>query len=156
MGEGESMASLRVLKGGTPGQVLPLDKPSIVIGREAKDCDYVIANQAVSRVHARIELAQGRHFIEDLKSRNKTYVNNNLIDARTPLNDQDRIKICDFLATYHADVPRAPLPEHMRPEQEEEVSSDGPSTVQAMLPRLQQHDLLVAQPAERLRALLEI
>src|SRR5215213_1072462 len=98
------MASLRVLKGGTPGQLLTLDKPRIVLGREAKDCDYVIPNQAVSRVHARIELVEGRHYIEDLKSRNKTYVNNKLIDARTPLNDQDRIKICDFLATFLADT----------------------------------------------------
>src|SRR6266568_1304299 len=97
------MASLRVLKGGTPNQLLPLDKPRIVLGREAKDCDYVIPNQAVSRVHAQITLVQGRHFIEDLRSRNKTYVNNKLVESKTPLNDNDRIKICDFLCNYHAE-----------------------------------------------------
>ena len=97
------MASLLVLKGGTPGQRLPLDKSTVVLGREAKDCDFVIPNQAVSRVHAQISLVQGRHYIEDLKSRNKTYVNNKLVDAKTPLNDNDRIKICDFLCTYHAE-----------------------------------------------------
>ena len=96
------MASLRVLKGGNPNQVLPLDKARIVLGREQKDCDYVIPNQAVSRVHAQISLVDGKHVIEDLKSRNKTYVNNKLVEAPTTLNDQDRIKICDFLATYHA------------------------------------------------------
>ena len=45
------MASLLVLKGSSPGQHLPLDKPELILGREAKDCDIVIANQAVSRVH---------------------------------------------------------------------------------------------------------
>src|SRR6476661_6868883 len=112
------MALLRVLKGGTPGQVLPLDKPTVVLGREAKDCDYVIPNQAVSRVHAQISLVDGRHYIEDLKSRNKTYVNNKLVEARTPLNDQDRIKICDFLCTFHSDSEKPtpmPLPREMRP-----------------------------------------
>src|SRR3954452_20138609 len=98
------MASLRVLKGGTPNQLLPLDKDRIILGREAKDCDYVIPNQAVSRVHAQITLVNGRHVIEDLRSRNKTYVNNKPVDTPVTLTDQDRIKICDFLATYHADT----------------------------------------------------
>src|SRR5436305_12604036 len=128
------MASLRVLKGGTPNQLLPLDKARVVLGREQKDCDYVIPNQAVSRVHAQITLVQGRHFIEDLKSRSKTYVNNKLVEAPTPLQDQDRIKICDFLATYYADAQgKAPLPEHMRPGADEDDGGDGPSTVQATI-----------------------
>ncbi len=151
------MASLHVLKGGTPGQTVALDKPRIVLGREAKDCDFVIANQAVSRVHAQISLIQGQHYIEDLKSRNKTYVNNRVVEAPTLLNDNDRIKICDFLATYQADAPsKAPLPEHFRPVGEEDFGADGPSTVQAQLPRMPQHELLVAQPADRLRALEQV
>jgi phosphoserine phosphatase RsbU/P len=151
------MASLRVLKGGTPNQLLPLDKPRIVLGREAKDCDYVIPNQAVSRVHAEIRLVGGQHVIEDLKSRNKTYVNNKLVDAPVPLNDQDRIKICDFLATYYADAAeKAPLPDHMRPTTPEEEAPDGPSTVQATISRMPQQQLLELQPADRLRALLEV
>src|SRR4051794_8649594 len=111
------MATLRVLKGGTPGQQLALDKPHIILGREAKECDYVIPNQAVSRVHAQISLVGGRHVIEDLKSRNGTSVNNRTVEAPVALNDQDRIKICDFLATYHADTTdKAPLPDFLRPD----------------------------------------
>jgi len=154
------MASLLVLKVGTPGQRLPLDKPTVVLGREAKDCDFVIANQAVSRVHAQISLIDGRYVIEDLKSRNKTYVNNQLVESRTALSENDRIKICDFLATFHSDSPserKTPLPAHLRgAEREEDDAADGPSTVQATLSRLPQHQLLEAQPADRLRALLEI
>jgi sigma-B regulation protein RsbU (phosphoserine phosphatase) len=151
------MASLRVLKGGTPNQLLPLDKPRIVLGREAKDCDYVIPNQAVSRVHAEIRLVDGQHIIEDLKSRNKTYVNNKLVEAPVALADQDRIKICDFLATYHASsTEKAPLPDHMRPTVAQEEASDGPSTIQATLSRMPQQQLLDLQPNDRLRALLDV
>src|SRR5215216_1098268 len=152
------MASLRVLKGGTPGQLLTLDKPRIVLGREAKDCDFVIPNQAVSRVHAQITLVQGRHFIEDLKSRNKTYVNNKLVEAPLPLSDQDRIKICDFLATYHSDAAdKAPLPDYLRPDApEDDDTADGPSTIHATIGRIPQQQLLELQPADRLRALLDI
>lgn len=99
------MASLLVLNGGTLlGQRLPLDKPIFVLGREAKDCDFVIPNRAVSPVHAQISLIQGQHFIEDLNSRNKTYLNGKLVETRTLLNDNDRIKVCDFICTYHADA----------------------------------------------------
>src|SRR4051794_28167207 len=152
------MASLRVLKGGTSGQQLALDKSRIVLGREAKDCDYVIPNQAVSRVHAQISLVQGRHFIEDLKSRNKTYVNNKLVEAPVALNDQDRIKICDFLATYHADTAdKAPLPDYLRPDDlDDEDTADRPSTIHATMARMSQQQLLELQPADRLRALLEV
>src|SRR5690242_714481 len=151
------MALLRILKGGPANQSLPLDKPCIVLGREAKDCDLVIPNQAVSRVHAQIKLIQGRHYIEDLKSRNKTYVNNKIVESPTALNDNDRIKICDFLATYQADAPsKSPLPDHFRAEETEEPDADGPSTIQATIGRVPQHQLLETQPAERLRALLEI
>src|SRR5262245_10071965 len=152
------MASLLVLKGGTSGQRITLDKASIILGREAKDCDVVIPNQAVSRVHAQITLAQGRHFIEDLRSRNKTYVNNKLVESKTPLNDNDRIKICDFLCTYHAETEKStpvPLPKEMRPD-EDDQGTDGPSTVQATLPHMKQQLLLDTQPADRLKAIVEI
>ncbi|HEX4592266.1 MAG TPA: SpoIIE family protein phosphatase, partial [Gemmataceae bacterium] len=151
------MASLRVLKGGTPNQVLPLDKPRVILGREAKDCDFVIPNQAVSRVHAQISLVDGKHVIEDLKSRNKTYVNNKLVDSAVALNDQDRIKICDFLATYYlGGSEKAPLPEHMRRAEDEDEPGEGSSTVQHTLGRMPQQQLLELQPADRLRALLDV
>ena len=120
----------------------------------------MIPNQAVSRVHAQISSENGRHYIEDLKSRNKTYVNNQLIETRTLLKDNDRIKICDFLATYQADPPserKTPLPEHLRTGASEgDGGADVQSTVQTTISRLPQQQFLEAQPADRLRALLEI
>ncbi|MFL5330992.1 MAG: SpoIIE family protein phosphatase [Gemmataceae bacterium] len=152
------MASLHILKGPNAGQRMPLNKSVTIMGREQNDCDIVIPNQAVSRVHAQICQSQGQFFIEDLKSRNKTYVNNKAIEDRTALRDNDRIKICDALFTFHCAADGLPpLPEEIRRnELNTEEDLELPSTVQATLARLPQQQLLEAQPAERLRALLDI
>ena len=39
------MASLHVLKGPNSGAKIALNKPVLILGREAKDCDVVVANQ---------------------------------------------------------------------------------------------------------------
>src|SRR5947208_3233027 len=61
-----------------------------------------LAANAVSREHARIIPAGGQYFVEDLQSRNKTYVNNKQVDGRwpNPLKNGDNIKICDFLFAF--------------------------------------------------------
>ncbi|MBX7103396.1 MAG: SpoIIE family protein phosphatase [Gemmataceae bacterium] len=151
------MASLHILKGQNAGTRIPLDKPVLTIGREAKDCDLVVPNQAVSRVHAQIIQVNGQYFLEDLKSRNHTFLNNKQIEARQPLRDNDRIKICDTLFTFHSGKEGLPaLPEDLRRTQLHDEEPDLPSTVQATLSRVPQQQLLEAQPADRLRALLEI
>jgi serine phosphatase RsbU (regulator of sigma subunit) len=95
------MAFLEILKGPTPGKKIPLEgRARLLLGRHA-DCDLVINDPAVSREHAQVVAAQGQFFIEDLKSRNKTYVNGVPLQARRLLANGDRIKICDFLAAFH-------------------------------------------------------
>jgi serine phosphatase RsbU (regulator of sigma subunit) len=153
----ETMASLHLLKGTGAGERTNLTKPVTILGREAKDCDIVIPNQAVSRVHAQITELNGQFFLEDLKSRNHTFLNNKQIEGKQPLRDNDRIKICDAMYTFHTGGENlAPLPEDMRPKKLSDDELELPSTVQATLSRQTQHQLLETQPAERLRALLEI
>src|SRR5436853_290979 len=109
------MATLHVLKGPNAGAKVPLDKSVIIIGREAKDCDLIVPNQAVSRVHAQVVEVSGQFFLEDLKSRNHTFLNNKQVDGRVPLRDNDRIKICDALFTFHSGKEGLPiLPEEYR------------------------------------------
>lgn len=151
------MASLHVLKGANAGQRIALTKSTIILGREGKDCDVLIPNQAVSRVHAQITHVNGEYFIEDLKSRNHTYVNNKQIDGRSPLRDNDRIKICDAMFTFHsAQDNLPPLPAEFQRVEPSDEDIELPSTVQATLARMPQQQLLDAAPAERLRALLDI
>src|SRR5581483_12124628 len=52
-----------------------LDRPTIVIGRGSAQCDVVLPSELVSRRHARVVGSDGRHVIENLESRNGTYVN---------------------------------------------------------------------------------
>jgi serine phosphatase RsbU (regulator of sigma subunit) len=100
------MAVLQVLNGLSPGQQFPLDRPKSVLGR-SPDCDIVLDVGAVSRFHAQI-LQQGTdYFIEDLKSRNGTYVNGELVHGRRQLKDRDQLKVCDLLFSFHQVLPTA-------------------------------------------------
>ncbi len=61
-----------------------------VLGREKADVDLTPDLQ-VSQIHARITFEDGRFWIEDLGSRNGTFVNNTRIIAKSPLSPTDRI-----------------------------------------------------------------
>jgi DNA-binding SARP family transcriptional activator len=56
----------------TDGTSYPLSD-RVVLGRQ-EDCDIVLADEAVSRRHAEIRLASGRHILLDLSSSNGTWV----------------------------------------------------------------------------------
>jgi len=94
------MAVLRAVKGLTPGQIFPLERPSVILGRHP-DCDIVLNQKAVSRQHARILRSDEKHYIEDLRSRNGTFVNDELIGARRLLREGDRVRICDLEFVFH-------------------------------------------------------
>jgi serine phosphatase RsbU (regulator of sigma subunit)/pSer/pThr/pTyr-binding forkhead associated (FHA) protein len=149
------MASLHVLKGlNTEGQRIPLEGDRLTMGRNP-DCYVHIPITSVSREHAAIIREQGRFYIEDLQSRNGTFVNNQQINARTPLRHNDRIRICDFLATFQDASSTLPLPASLRDDEEElDDEPETSSTVEATLSHSSQ--LLQAQPAEKLQALLDI
>jgi pSer/pThr/pTyr-binding forkhead associated (FHA) protein len=82
-----------------PPQEIPLDIDCFVIGRES-DCHLAIPNQAVSNRHAQFRLQDGQWSIEDLRSRNGTWVNGQRIRSRTPLSHNDEIRILDFRAVF--------------------------------------------------------
>src|SRR4051794_9053206 len=142
------MPSLHILKGANEGTFIPLEG-DIVLGRNP-DCGIVIPLTSVSREHAQILRVHGRYFIEDKKSRNGTFVNNQAITTRTPLKNNDRIRICDFLAAFLDSQTNG---EKAGGGTEEEEG--GSSPVEAM-PGPSSHLLLETQPAEKLRGLLEI
>jgi serine phosphatase RsbU (regulator of sigma subunit)/pSer/pThr/pTyr-binding forkhead associated (FHA) protein len=154
------MASLFVLKGPNQNASIPLERERMVLGRNG-DCDVVINVPAVSREHARIIRKDGNYFIEDLKSRNGTQVNGQTIDADalTPLKENDKIKICDFLCSFH-EPERKPIPKELRPggdtEEDDEGGVEESSTVEASVSHTNSGMLLETQSTERLRALLEI
>ena len=58
---------------------------------------------AVSRHHAQVLQIGDECFIEDLNSRNGTFVNDRMIFGRQRLEEGDRIRVCDIQFTYHGD-----------------------------------------------------
>ncbi|HEV3386404.1 MAG TPA: SpoIIE family protein phosphatase [Gemmata sp.] len=161
------MPSLILLKspeGATPNKMIALSGDPQIIGRDADRCQIVIPHHAVSREHAKITSQNGFYFIEDLKSRNHTFVNSKEVGkelpVRTQLKGDDRIKICDFLFQFRDDrqKPR-PLPIDMTKGQQEAVEEEetsGMTTIEAMQGKVSAQDFLQVAPSERLRALLEI
>ena len=99
------MAVLNVLKGPNVGHRYPLEHDRTILGRHP-DCQIVLEIGAISREHAAIERVNGDFFIEDLGSRNGTFVNGQPVDLAQPrkLLENDRVKICDMLLTFHRDA----------------------------------------------------
>src|SRR5262249_26501577 len=115
---------------------------------------------ACRREHAAIVRRQGRFYIEDLQSRNGTFVNNQQITQQTLLNHKDRIRVCDFTAEFLDAMHTLPLRPELRPElqpEQEEPDDDGDtsSTVEATLSH-SSNLILQTQPAEKFQALLNI
>ena len=93
------MAVLKVVKGLTPEQIFPLERDSSVMGRHP-DCDIVVDVGAVSRRHAKVMRIGGAVCVEDMQSRNGTFVNEELISRTHFLRSGDQIRICDVVLTY--------------------------------------------------------
>ncbi len=150
------MASITFLKGANQGMNVPLSGERIVLGRNA-DCHVVLNVPAVSREHAVIHRVGGKYYIEDLKSRNGTFLNNQEVTARTLLKDNDRIKICENLLAFFETAPRLPLPDSLRAAggDNQEPEAEGASTVEATISQSSKQ-ILQAQPAEKLTFLLNI
>jgi predicted component of type VI protein secretion system len=83
---------LLMMEGRRPGQRYFVDRPEFVIGRD-EQCDLVIADRQVSRRHALIRLEDDRYLLEDLGSKNGTFVNGQEISEPWILKDADEIQI---------------------------------------------------------------
>ena len=74
------------------------------IGRPPGECQILLKHDSVSKQHARVRIDGGTAFIEDLKSRNGTYLNGVKLAPHSPkpLKPDDEIRICDFWFQYQA------------------------------------------------------
>lgn len=93
------MASLTVNNGPESGRRYDMGASTIVMGRHP-ECNIVIDIGAVSRHHAQVVYEGGKYFVEDLNSRNGTFLNEQPITGRAPLNHGDRLRICDTTFTF--------------------------------------------------------
>jgi sigma-B regulation protein RsbU (phosphoserine phosphatase) len=154
------MAVLRALKGLTPGQVFSLEGDRIVLGRHP-DCNIVLEVGAVSRQHAQILKIGDDYYIEDLHSRNGTFVNEHLVRGRRKLADNEQVRICDLVFVFHGGAPEVVItsrgPEESRTMIFDERPTGG-STIMSKLDVSTGRDglRLAVNPEVKLKALLQI
>lgn len=154
------MALLQVLKGDSAGQQLVLDGERMVLGRHP-DCDIVLDAAAVSRQHAIIFREDDRYFVEDLHSRNGTFVNGHMIEGRRALEDGDRLKICDLAFTFLRDPSEQRVPSLQTLDGDSIAMVDdqlGKSTIMTQLEMSSSRSpmRLLGNPEAKLRAMIEI
>lgn len=76
-----------------------LSEGANVVGRD-RDCAVRIDSPTVSRRHARIVLTSGEATVEDLGSKNGTYVNEQSVKQPVALKDGDQIRVGSVTTTY--------------------------------------------------------
>ncbi len=87
---------------GAPSDRFDLDRDEMRIGRHP-DCDIVVDAGAVSRYHAKLIHAGKDWSVEDLGSRNGTFVNGQLLTRPHVLAEGDRIRISEVELQFHFD-----------------------------------------------------
>lgn len=90
-------AHLEILSGDRSGEKVSLSThKTYILGREAA-VDIPLPEKKISRRHASLTVSDAGIIIEDLQSLNGTFVNGNLIEGPTELQDRDRFQIGSHL-----------------------------------------------------------
>lgn len=76
------MWGLRILSGQQAGRVFPLKMGKNILGR-APSCDIKILSPGVSKEHACLDISADKIVLQDMESRNGTFVNGRKISAHT-------------------------------------------------------------------------
>ena len=91
-------------KGGVPGRLVILEPKErrgttfaigaeVGVGRDADNTIVITGDSYISGRHARISLADGYVIVEDLESRNGTYLNGTRLAQRQTVHPGDRIQV---------------------------------------------------------------
>ncbi len=99
------MAFLRVVQGSRMGELHELVSDRLVLGRHPS-CEVVLENAVISRQHARMLRQGDSYVIEDLGSRNGTFVNGEKVNGLQLVKENDRIRICDIVLQYLNELPQ--------------------------------------------------
>lgn len=157
------MTYLDAITGPAMGRRYPLENNQYVLGRHP-DCDIVLESGSVSRQHARISKSGGNFVLEDLKSRNGSFVNGRLIGEPTKLLEGDTIRICDIELNFHEESKASGLSANLPSEStgfgimivEDDDSSSRSVTAKLDVRGSQYGVQLSSSPEARLTAILEI
>jgi len=82
---------------GNPKEVVTIDKEEFYVGRLINSVDYVCKSKAVGKMHAKFVKTDEGYCVEDLRSRNGTFINGSrlLPELPYPLKNGDIIRFAD-------------------------------------------------------------
>lgn len=147
------MAELKVIEGVEP-QTFELEEGETIVGRRPGSGLHLKAN-AVSGTHAKITLSeQDGVFIEDLGSRNGTYINDQPLSGREKLQHNDRIHFGPVLLQFVMQEQAFPNPDS--PQGIESDSSLSEATITGSISSSSRYGLFDVNPETKLKAVLEI
>jgi len=95
--DGAPASPLHVLVWG--GQEMPLREGENVLGRE-RTAGVWVGHPSISRAHARIAVEGGRAEVEDLGSKNGTWLGSRRVEGRLALADGDEIRVGEVRLLY--------------------------------------------------------
>ena len=84
--------SLNLISDNVPFKTRIFHSPDITIGRSS-NCDWQLPNDVVSNYHSRIYYHHKQWWVEDLKSKNGTFINSQKVVTPTVLTSGDEISI---------------------------------------------------------------
>jgi pSer/pThr/pTyr-binding forkhead associated (FHA) protein len=97
---------LIVSSGKSAGRAITLKRPTLLIGR-AEECDVRPLSDAVSRRHCAVHVGPADVWIEDLGSRNGTYVNGTRITGKVKASDGDMLRVGSLELKVSSSAPAA-------------------------------------------------
>lgn len=159
--ESRPMPVLKVVRGPNVGAKYALEAPRNIMGRHPQ-CDIFVDVGAVSRQHAVVLREPDGFYVEDLQSRNGTYVNGELVQGRRRLIEGDRVRICDVILSYHdgdgsgSDEPTTNVTETSMPQAMMVDDGERGSQIMTTLDVGGTRVVAGAHPETKLKALLEI
>ena len=81
---------LFVIQGPLLGSVYPIESDAVLLGR-GSHAGVIIADESVSREHARLSMSDGIAYVEDLGSQGGTFLNGQRIAGRAQVSDGDQL-----------------------------------------------------------------
>lgn len=85
-------------------EALRFTSPEVVIGRHP-GCEWMVAHETVSSRHARLVYHHDQWWLEDLGSRNGTYLNEEVVSSSVVLASADAVRCGQLSFTVHFEEP---------------------------------------------------
>jgi ABC-type multidrug transport system ATPase subunit/pSer/pThr/pTyr-binding forkhead associated (FHA) protein len=131
--DSSSTARLTVTSGKYSGREVELTQGELVIGRTAP-AGLILLHQEISRRHSRVYYQDGKYILEDLGSKNGTYLNGSLVEGPHELQDGDEIQLgSEIKLVFHQEQPATIQP---KGDQSNHTMLEGSLSVDAIQPSI--------------------